>query len=92
MKIMLYILRGLSTEKHYIGITNNLERRLQEHRGGSTKGGQVIGDFKLIHTEEFPDYSSARKREKFLKSGQGRKWIEISLTRHGPPKAGKAIP
>jgi putative endonuclease len=88
MKIVLYILRGLSTEKHYIGITNNLERRLQEHRGGSTKGGQVIGDFKLIHTEEFPDYSSARKREKFLKSGQGRKWIENTINKTRPAQGG----
>ena len=79
MKITLYIVKGLSTGKHYIGITNNLQRRLQEHRKGSTKGGQIIGDFELVHTEEFPDYLSARKREKFLKSGQGRKWIKESI-------------
>jgi len=81
---MLYILKGLSTGKHYIGITNNLDRRLQEHKSGSTKGGQVIGDFKLMHTEEFSDYSSARKREKFLKSGQGRKWFRENIQKIRP--------
>jgi putative endonuclease len=85
MKTTLYIIKGLSTKKHYIGITNDLQRRLQEHRSGSSKGGQIIGDFELMHSEEFSDYSSARKREKFLKSGQGRKWIKESLIKHGPP-------
>jgi putative endonuclease len=84
MTIMLYILKGLSTGKHYTGITNNLERRLQEHRSGSTKGGQVIGDFELLHTEEFSDYASARKREIFFKSGQGRKWIKENTNKTRP--------
>jgi predicted GIY-YIG superfamily endonuclease len=42
MKITLYIIKGLSTEKHYIGITNDLQRRLQEHRSGSSKGGKLL--------------------------------------------------
>jgi len=42
MKIKLYIIKGLTTGKHYIGITNNLTRRLQEHSSGATKGGQVM--------------------------------------------------
>jgi putative endonuclease len=79
---------GLTTEKHYVGITNNLQRRLQEHAGGTTKGGQIIGEFELIHTEEFEDYSSARKREKFLKSGQGRKWIKENIAETRPAKGG----
>jgi putative endonuclease len=76
VKIKLYIIKGVTNEKHYVGITNNLQRRLKEHARGATKCGQVIGEFELIYTEEFADYTSARKREKFLKSGQGRKWIK----------------
>jgi putative endonuclease len=78
-KVTLYIIRGLSTGKKYIGITNNLQRRLSEHRNGGTKGGQIIGEFELIHTEEFDDYSSARKREVFLKSGRGRQWMNDNI-------------
>lgn len=58
---------------------------------GSTKGGQVIGDFELIHTEEFDDYVSARKREIFLKGGQGRKWIKESIIKT-PPQAHSSTP
>ena len=78
-KVTLYIIKGLLTGKKYIGITNNLQRRLNEHRKGSTKGGQIIGEFELIHTEEFDDYQSARKHEMFLKSGQGRQWINNNI-------------
>ncbi len=85
-KITLYVIRGLLTKKNYVGITNNLERRLNEHRSGNSKGGQIIGDFELIHTETFYNYAEARKREIYLKSGQGRQWIADNLTR--PAKGG----
>jgi len=61
-KVTLYIIRGISTGKNYVGITNNLERRLAEHRSSRTKGGQIIVTFELIYTEEFQDYTAARRR------------------------------
>jgi putative endonuclease len=69
------VLKG-ETGKRYVGITNNLPRRIQEHRIKVTKGGQILGDFSVVHTEEFPDHRTAREREKFLKSGLGRKWLD----------------
>ncbi|TAN39638.1 MAG: GIY-YIG nuclease family protein [Nitrospirae bacterium] len=90
MRILVYILRSLSNGKRYIGITNDLNRRLHEHSSGITKGGQVLGRFELLHTEEYAEYSAARNREKFLKSGQGRQWLNITFGKHGPPEAGKA--
>ena len=71
--VTVYILQG--KDKRYVGITNNLTRRLAEHRSGHTKSAQVIGQFELLHTEEFPDHITARKKEKFLKSGQGRELL-----------------
>jgi putative endonuclease len=71
--VIVYVLQRIN--KRYVGITNNLDRRLAEHRSGRTKGGQIIGKFKLLHTEELSDYDSARKREKYLKSGQGREFL-----------------
>jgi putative endonuclease len=73
--ITVYVLKGLKG-KRYVGITNDPDRRLKEHRSGSTKGGQVIGDFNLLYTKECRDYDTARKLEKFLKSGQGREWLD----------------
>jgi putative endonuclease len=73
--VTVYVLKGESG-KRYVGITNDLPRRLREHRSYNTKGSQVIGNFFVLHTEKFEDHASARAREKFLKSGQGRKWLD----------------
>ncbi len=78
-RIILYVIRGLTTGKNYVGITNNLDRRLSEHRSGHSKSGQIIGEFELVHTENFDSYSEARKREIFLKSGHGRNWLSNYL-------------
>jgi putative endonuclease len=73
--VTLYVLKGKSG-KRYVGITNDLSRRIMEHRSRSSKGGQLLRDFIVLYTEEFTNYQTARKREKFLKSGQGRKWLD----------------
>jgi len=48
----------------------------------------------MLHTETFSDYKSAREREKFLKSGKGRKWLDKLEAESKPAKqpAGKARP
>jgi putative endonuclease len=74
--VTLYVLKG-KTGKRYVGITNNLPRRLEEHLNRTSKGSQVLGSgFFLLYAEEFPNYTTAREKEKFLKSGQGRKWLD----------------
>jgi len=77
--IRLYVLRGLKNRKRYVGITNDLARRLEEHRLKTSKGSQMIGEFELILAEEYSTYLTAREREKFLKSGQGRQWLDLTL-------------
>jgi putative endonuclease len=84
--VTVYVLQGKT--KRYVGITNNLARRLAEHKSGNTKVIQVIGQFKLLHIENFPDYISARKREKFLKSGQGREFLSFSYPATGSASGG----
>jgi putative endonuclease len=78
------VLKG-DTGKRYVGITNDLSRRLNEHRSGHSKAGQIIGTFTVIHTESFTDHKSARIKEKFLKSGQGRKWLDKLETESDQP-------
>jgi putative endonuclease len=88
MVVTVYVIRGTTSGRRYIGITNDLPRRLREHGSKSTKAGQLLGDFELIYRESFPDHSSARKRERFLKSGQGRKWLGDLQRRSGPAGGG----
>ena len=85
--ITVYVLKG---KKRYVGITNNLDRRITEHKRKSSKDSQVIGDFILIYTKEFTDYKSARKHEKYLISGIVRGWLDKLEESQSQPKAGKA--
>jgi putative endonuclease len=86
--VTVYVLRGKTTGKCYVGITSNMVRRLAEHRRRDTKGGQIIGGCEVMHTEQYPDYGSARLREKFLKSGQGREWLQGNLRKSRPATGG----
>ncbi|MFB3883164.1 MAG: GIY-YIG nuclease family protein [Armatimonadota bacterium] len=72
MAVTLYVIKGSASGKRYVGITTDLSRRLREHSRGESKAGQLLGPFVLLHTELFPDHASARRRERFLKSGQGK--------------------
>ena len=55
--------------------------RLAEHNSGANKWTKVNRPFELIHTEDFSSRTEARKREIFLKSGQGRKWLDENIPR-----------
>jgi putative endonuclease len=68
----IYVLRDPVTGKHYTGSTKNLERRLIEH--GIKKPG-----YTLIYKEAFQTKREAEAREKFLKTGDGRRWLERRL-------------
>ena len=63
----------------YVGLTNNLDRRMKEHVRGQTQYTKKFVDIHLIYTEEFEDYKSARKREKYLKSGCGKEFLKTLI-------------
>ena len=72
-----YVLRSLKHQKRYVGLTGkSADERLHEHLSGTNQWTRQNGPFVLIHTEPFVDKSSAQKRERFLKSGQGRQWLD----------------
>lgn len=69
----------------YTGITNDLERRFNEHRNG--KGGHYTSSkkaVKIVYTEEHPDKSSALKREAQIKGWTRQK--KLNLIELGHPK------
>ena len=63
-----YILSNWNNQVLYIGVTNNLERRLYEHKSeqldGFTKKYHI---HKLVYYEEYSDVDYAIAREKQLK-------------------------
>ena len=63
----------------YIGQTNDLARRLQEHNDPEYRGTlhtkRRPGPWQLIYKEQCPTRSEAMRRERQLKSAKGREWI-----------------
>ncbi len=79
MKYYVYVIQSEEGFK-YKGLTDNLEKRLLEHNNKTlsfwTKRGT---NWKLIYKEEFESKTEALKREKWLKSGVGREYLERIL-------------
>ena len=69
-----YILTNWNNKVMYIGITNNLERRLYEHRHHLADGfTNQYNVNKLVYYESTTDVKAAIAREKQLKGWNGRK-------------------
>ncbi len=69
-----YIMTNHRNGTLYIGMTNNLERRVLEHKTGAVKGfTQKYGLIKLVYFEMYHDVNEAISREKRLKKWK-RQW------------------
>ena len=74
----MYVVYVLRDDKGvlYKGMTNDLTRRLQEHRAGKTKTTRAMGELQVFYTEEYDTLFEARQRELYLKSAAGRKFLK----------------
>ena len=77
-KFTVYVLRD-ELGKHYKGLTNNLLRRLSEHRNGKTQTTSRMSNLVVVYTEEYDNFITARRRELYLKSAAGRKFLKNKL-------------
>lgn len=78
-----YILKSLRNKSHYVGLTNNINRRLIQHNEGKNHSTKNKRPWTPIHVEVIKTRLEARKLEKFFKSGYGREIIieiESNLT------------
>lgn len=69
-----YFITNMKNGTLYIGMTNNLERRMYEHKNGINEGfSKRYGLNKLVYFEQFQYVNDAIKREKQLKNWR-RQW------------------
>ena len=66
----------LSNNRIYKGSTDDLKRRISEHRNGKVKSTRNFRPVKLIGYEAYLLKSDALRRERFLKTTEGRRLIE----------------
>lgn len=76
-----YLLEHQIDKSWYIGYTENLKRRLREHKSGTGSRTTSFknGNYKLIYYKSYLNKQDALGREKFLKSGSGRKYLKKTI-------------
>jgi putative endonuclease len=65
----------LSNNDIYKGSTRELKRRLKEHDGGKVESTRYYRPVRLLGFESYAQPSDARRREKFLKTTEGRRLL-----------------
>jgi putative endonuclease len=70
---IVYILKSQIRDNwSYVGYTGNKRVRMGQHRRGEVIATKGFRPLILVHLEEYKTEDEARKREMFLKTGQGR--------------------
>lgn len=76
-----YLLQSLKNSKWYTGFTNDLRKRFDEHQTNKSTYTRNKGPYELIYYEACLDKYDAAAREKYLKSGMGRRYLKNRLKR-----------
>ncbi len=71
-----YILKSKKDNKLYVGFTDDLKKRFQEHNNGKVDSTKNRKPFELIYYEACKSKIKALKREKYFKTGFGRKFLK----------------
>ena len=71
-----YVLAGDNGRYMYKGSTRDVRKRVMEHLSGGVARTRCRRPLKIVHVEYTDSYTAARKRENWLKTGQGRKWLK----------------
>ena len=74
-----YVLRSSLDGELYIGMTDDLDRRVGEHNRGKSRSTRNRRPLTLVYHEEFSSRVEAAKRERFLKSGAGHAFLRSVL-------------
>ncbi len=76
-----YVLISLKDKHLYTGSTNDLRKRLMEHNSGKVFSTKYRCPFELIYYEACLNAQDARSREKYLKTGMGKRYLKNRLKR-----------
>ena len=77
-----YILKSKKSGRLYTGYTEDLRKRLKEHNRGESTYTKHRGPYELIYYEACLNKEDAKAREKYLKTGKGKRYIKYRLRRY----------
>ncbi|MBI3952569.1 MAG: GIY-YIG nuclease family protein [Candidatus Doudnabacteria bacterium] len=76
-----YVLESLKDKRWYTGSANDLRKRFNDHNKGKVYSTKGRTPFRLIYYEACLDGHDARVREKYLKTGMGKRYLKNRLKR-----------
>lgn len=76
-----YVLGSTESGNFYTGYTSDLRKRLQEHNTGKSPYTKFRGPYELVYYEACIDSRDALMREKYLKTGMGKRYLKNRLKR-----------
>ena len=80
MSITVYVIRHSKSGELYKGQTSDVAKRVEQHNQGQTKSTKRLsGEWHLVYSEEYDTRDEALKREKYLKSAAGRRFLKKVL-------------
>jgi putative endonuclease len=76
---IVYVLESILDKKRYVGFTTNLQGRIGEHNAGKNFSTRFRKPFKLIYSELCTNSEDAKRREYYLKTTGGRRFLAKRL-------------
>ncbi len=91
-QFIVYVLQTEQGARRYVGQTSDLAQRLNRHNAGLVQSTRRYRPWKVAYSEKFATRAEAMQREKWLKSGVGREFLNTVLSPEAerllhPPKA-----
>jgi len=77
-----YVLLSEKDGAFYTGYTSDLRKRVQRHVGHQVRSTAYRTPLALVYYEACLDPNDALRRERFLKTGKGKRYIKGRLKRH----------
>ena len=74
-----YVLKSSKDGRLYTGLTNNLKKRFEEHNQGFVTSTKFRRPLRLIYYEAYNHRGDASRREKYLKTGMGKRDLRRRL-------------
>ena len=74
-----YLLKSKKNRQWYIGSTKDMQKRILNHNQGKNFSTKSAMPWQLIYCEIGLNQKDARAREKYLKSGMGRRYLKNRL-------------
>ncbi len=74
-----YVLMTLKDRNFYTGVANNLKKRFEQHNNGLVSSTKYRLPVKLVYFEACLNKHDSYRREKYLKTGMGKRFLKNRL-------------